>query len=187
MLTDDTLKKDKTNLLLEFIKDFDIGKAAKRAGVSRADARRTVEASSADIAELLERRTERTRIDSDWVVVKLQEIFESDLGDVLTPSGAVRPVSEWPPVWRKVVSSVRIREVTDPDGETSGRVVDMKTPDVLRALELIGKHVNVNAFRERVEVTTLDDVVQRLRRGRDRLARAKAEGSAGSAGSGEDG
>lgn len=49
-----------------------------------------------------------------------------------------------------------------------------------RALELVGKHVNIGAFKERVEVSGELELVARLQAGRDRWARAKViEANAG--------
>ncbi len=46
----------------------------------------------------------------------------------------------------------------------------MKLLNRLRVLELIGKHVDVSAFRERVSHTVNDDLMERLERARRRVA-----------------
>lgn len=163
------------NILLEYIKDFNIEKAAKRAGMSRRKAKEIIENSGREIARLIEERTVRTEIDADWVLIQLKEAFMADLSDVLYPDGTVRPVQEWPPVWRRIASGVKVKETVDKDGTYTGRVVEFKTPDAIRILELIGKHVDISAFSERLEIGTQADLAERLRRGRERLLNARRE------------
>jgi len=162
-------------LLLEYIKDFDIAKAAKRTGVTRNEARRIIEDSPGEIARLIEERTMRTEIDADWVLMQLKDAFMADLLEVLYPDGTVRPVQEWPSTWRRIASGVKVKEQVDKSGNYTGRVIEFKTPDALRILELIGKHVDISAFSERLEIGTQADLAERLRRGRERLVNAQRE------------
>ncbi len=46
----------------------------------------------------------------------------------------------------------------------------MKLLDRLKVLELIGKHVDVSAFRESVSHTVNDDLMERMERARRRVA-----------------
>ncbi len=46
----------------------------------------------------------------------------------------------------------------------------MKLLDRLRVLELIGKHVDVSAFREKVSHSVNDDLLERMERARRRVA-----------------
>ena len=64
----------------------------------------------------------------------------------------MKPVHEWPEIWRTgLVASVET-SIT-PDGT---RVDKLRLSDRIRRIELIGKHVDVRAFVERAEVTGKD-------------------------------
>lgn len=105
---------------------------------------------AARIAELMEARCKRTGIDADYVLRRLVEIDEMDVLDILNENGAVKPIAEWPPVWRSFISGMDVTEISNGDA-TAGLMKKIKWPDKVRNLELIGKHVNVQAWKERVE------------------------------------
>ena len=50
---------------------------------------------------------------------------------------------------------------------------DVKDADKLRALELLGR--NLGMFKDQLEVTMKEDLVERLQRGRERVHKAKEE------------
>jgi len=103
------------------------------------------------IAEAMEKRSERTKIDSDFVLQELAAIWNADICDIIDDLGQFKPVSEWTPIWRKLITAADIQELFDGFGkerEKIGEVVKVRFIDKLKALELVGKHVNVNAFQE---------------------------------------
>ena len=53
---------------------------------------------------------------------------------------------------------------------------DVKDADKLRALELLGR--NLGMFKDQLEVTMKEDLVERLQRGRERVNKAKEESEA---------
>ncbi len=55
-------------------------------------------------------------------------------------------------------------------GEGGGWIRKIRFLDRLRVLELIGKHVNVSAFRENVAHGVSDDLMERMERARRRVA-----------------
>ena len=70
---------------------------------------------------------------------------EADLADLFDGSNLLKPVDEWPPIWRQgLVTGVNVNHV---DG------FKLKLSDRIRRIELIGKHVDVNAFAERRELS----------------------------------
>lgn len=92
------------------------------------------------------KRAARTEIDADWVLRRLGDEAIADIGDILDEGGAIRPVSEWPLIWRQgLVSDLDIREEMI-EGQSVGRVVKVKVSDRIKRVELIGKHVSVGAF-----------------------------------------
>lgn len=115
-------------------------------------------------------RSEETKIDAAWVLKRLAVEAEADMADIYFENGALKPVHEWPKIWRQgLVAGVEHVEVKDAEGNATGDVVvKIKISDRVRRLELIGKHVNVQAFQENVAVSGVEALA-------DRIARAKAK------------
>lgn len=153
----------------EYLIDLNATQAAVRAGYSPANADsigyqllRKTPVSNA-ISAAIKARSERTRVDADWVLMRLVAEVEADLADLFDPdSGEVLPVSDWPPVWRSgLVAGLTV------SGSTSRSYVSkLGLSDRLRRLELIGRHVGVRAFESRLGESGLDRLGERL----DRLA-----------------
>lgn len=146
----------------EYMVDLNASAAARRAGYSV----RTAEWQgpqllgkahvSAVIAERQAERCKRTQIDADWVLRRLAGEAEADLADLYDDGGNLIPMREWPMVFRRglVVGFETVHEITG-SGETASRLLvrKIKLQDRTKTVELIGKHVGVQAFRERMEHT----------------------------------
>lgn len=140
----------------EYLIDLNATQAAIRAGYSERTAYRTgadclkKPQIAAAISEAQAARAKRTEINADWVLRRLAEEVEADLADLIGDDGTVKPVSSWPKVWRTgLVSGVDVHE-ENADGAKIGQIVKLKLSERIKRLELIGKHVNVQAFREQV-------------------------------------
>lgn len=143
----------------EYLKDLNATQAAIRAGYSKKTAQQigTENLSKPVIAEAIAdaqgQRSERTKIDADWVLTRLASEATADLGDLYAEDGGFKPISEWPLIWRQgLVSGLDVDEEFK-DGVKRGQVTKVKLSDRIRRLELIGKHVDVQAFAERHEHT----------------------------------
>lgn len=88
-------------------------------------------------------------IDALFVLRRLVEVHQMDIGDILDDNDHVLPVKQWPAVWRRCISAF---EVDDGGKLTIGQLTKIKWPDVLQTLDRIGKHVHVNAFKEVQEI-----------------------------------
>ncbi|WP_313488619.1 terminase small subunit [Pseudescherichia sp.] len=135
------------------------------------------------IAELMEERNKRLRVSADYVLQRLVEIDQMDVLDILQDDGGMKPIAEWPKVWRTSLSAMDIATIKTTqaslqkeNGEADLSVEDVehilkkvKWPDKVKNLELIGKHVDVNAFKERVEVSGTVTIADRMARARDRV------------------
>lgn len=137
----------------EYLIDLNATQAAIRAGYSERTANEqgsrllaNVSVSEA-IAEAQAKREERTQIDADYVLKRLVEIDQMDVLDIMDDQMKIRPVNEWPKVWRQYVTNLENLELSD--GE--GCFKKIKWPDKVKNLELIGKHVSVGAFKDKVE------------------------------------
>ena len=156
----------------EYIKDFNGTQAAARAGYSE---RTSNEQSSrllakaniqARIAELQSERSERVQIDADYVLRRLHEIDQLDVADILTDAGDFLPIKQWPKAWRISLSAIDIQLISSGDAEAITKKV--KWPDKIRNLELLGKHIGVNAFAEK-QVAQSDDLASSISKLIDKL------------------
>lgn len=146
----------------EYLLDLNATQAAIRAGYSKKTAAKigSENLRKPDITnciqELKNKRSERTKIDADYVLQRHREIDELDILDVVKPDlSGFRSLNEWPKSWRTSISALDISELFDyEDGkkELSGLIKKIKWPDKVRNLELLGKHVDVQAYNEKVEV-----------------------------------
>jgi len=101
------------------------------------------------IAEAQAKREERTKIDADYVLKRLVEIDQMDVLDIMDENLNMKPLKEWPKIWRQYINNVESIELSD--GE--GWLKKIKWPDKVKNLELIGKHVSVGAFKDKIEHT----------------------------------
>lgn len=108
----------------------------------------------AEIEKRKAERSKRTNIDADWVLRRLAQEAEADIADLYDEKGALKPIREWPLIWRQgLVAGVDVTtEYQTIDGErvASGAVAKIKVSDRVRRLELIGKHISVMAFRDQL-------------------------------------
>lgn len=166
-----TLTAKQQRFVEEYMIDASASGAAARAGYSARSAGRIgyelLEKThiAAAIREKQAERSESTRINAAWVLSRLAQEAEADLSDLYAEDGSLKPVREWPKIWRQgLVQGVE----TDEDPEGGGRIRKVKLSDRVKRLELIGKHIGVKAFEERVDVTVHDALADRLRKARER-------------------
>jgi phage terminase small subunit len=111
-------------------------------------------------------RSEETKIDAAWVLTRLAEEATADVGDLYHADGHLKPIHEWPKIWRQgLVAGIDVEEI-QVEGVKMGEIKKIRLSDRIKRLELIGKHVKVNAFQEVVQHKGLEGLA-------DRLARAK--------------
>ncbi|WWT39843.1 hypothetical protein [Microcystis phage Mwe-JY25] len=125
------------------------------------------------IAKEMEERARRTRIDADALLTRLAEEADADVADIFEDDGRLKPVHEWPKVWRKgLVAGIEVEQLyegTGKDRVAVGTLAKIRLSDRTKRLELIGRHVGVQAFRDKVS----HDVEQPLK---DLLAELKGRG-----------
>lgn len=164
--------------VVEYLVDLNATQAAIRAGYAAKGAKdqayqlmqRPVIAAA--IKEAMEARNQRTQVDADYVLNRLTEIDQMDLLDILDDDMSIKPLSKWPKVWRQSLSGFDIAEMFEGVGKERdliGLMKKIKWPDKVKNLELLGKHVNVNAFREQVAVDVTLTLSQRMAKARERI------------------
>lgn len=125
------------------------------------------------IAELMTERNRRLRVSADYVLQRLVEIDQMDVLDILDDEGGLKPISQWPKVWRTSLSAMDINRIRmagkDGEDDIESTLQKVKWPDKVKNLELIGKHVDVMAFKERVEVSGTVTIAERMAKARSRV------------------
>ncbi len=168
----DNLTPLQARFVEEYLIDLNATQAAKRAGskaknltVAGAEflANPNIQA-AIDQAKL--ERSKETKIDAAWVLTRLAEEATADVGDLYHADGHLKPIHEWPKIWRQgLVAGIDVEEI-QVEGVKMGEIKKIRLSDRIKRLELIGKHVKVNAFQEVVQHKGLEGLA-------DRLARAK--------------
>ena len=139
----------------EYLIDLNATQAAIRAGYSEKTAKEigsenlTKPNIAKAIQEAQSKRTEEAKIDSAYVLKRLVEIDQMDVLDIMDDDGNVKPLRDWPKIWRQYISNIETISVDD--GE--GWLKKIKWPDKVKNLELLGKHVSVGAFKDKIEHT----------------------------------
>ena len=77
------------------------------------------------IAELMEERNKRMRVSADYVLMCLVEIDQMDVLDILNDDGGMKPIAEWPKVWRTSLSAMDIATIktTQASLQSGGTIV----------------------------------------------------------------
>jgi len=156
----------------EYLADLNASAAARRAGFSKKTAGRQAIALLtkphvlARIQQLQAERNGRVQVDADWVLRRLVEELTADVNDILNADGSVKPIADWPKIWRTgLVSGIRINELYEFDrtGKQGviGHLKDLQFSDRIKRIELLGRHIAIGAFRDRVAVST-DDPLKKL-------------------------
>ena len=90
--------------------------------------------------------TKKTKIDSDWVLRQAVELHQRCMQEI-----------------RPVLNPKTRKQLHDDDGNA---LFSFNAAAANRALELIGKHVEIGAFKDRVEVSSEMSLVERINQGR---------------------
>lgn len=139
----------------EFIVDLNATQAAIRAGYSEKSSRNQGARMMANddildrIAELKAERNEQVGVDAAYVLRRLTEIDQMDVLDILLANGELKPIKDWPKVWRTTLSGMDVVEMASAD--SAALLKKIKWPDKVKNLELLGKHVTVQAFKENIK------------------------------------
>ncbi len=138
----------------EYLIDLNATKAAGRARYSEKTARQigSENLSKPAIQEAISRakrdRSEATKIDAEYVLQGAVELFERCMQHV-----------------RPAKNPKTGKPLFDDDGNA---LYVFNSGGAARALELVGKHVDIGAFKDRLEISGGVSLVERLQAGRDR-------------------
>lgn len=96
----------------------------------------------------MEKAEKDFKIDAGYVLRRFKEIDDLDILDIMEDDlSAFKPISEWPKVWRTSISGIDVKKIIQGKDEPIEMIIEkIKWPDKLKNLELLGKHISVNAF-----------------------------------------
>ncbi len=145
----------------EYLIDLNATQAAIRAGYSPRTARAIAceNLAKPDIQEAIalakQARAEATKIDSEWVLRQAVALYQRCMQEI---KPALHPKTR--------------RQLKDDAGN---KLFTFNAAASNRALELIGKHVDIGAFKDSLGVSGEISLVERLQKGRDRVRMMRAE------------
>lgn len=166
----------------EYLIDLNATQAAIRAGYSAKTAneqasRLLTNVSVRSAVEAAQKaRAEKTGIDAEWVLRRLHDDATADLADLYDESGNLKAIHDWPKVWRTGlvagIETAQERDGSDAEGNpVYATVRKVKLSDRVRMVELIGKHVDVAAFKEQISMSGDLSFGERLKRAEERVGK----------------
>lgn len=154
----------------EYLKDLNGTQAAIRAGYSEKTAGTIAEQNlrkleiAAAVEAAREKRSQKAGVDAAWLLERLAAEATADAADLYDEAGNLKPVKDWPLIWRQgLVQGIEVEQIGD-----VGNVRKIKLDSRVKRLELIGKHIGVKAFSDIVEHKGLDGLAARLARASER-------------------
>jgi len=130
--------------------EFNGAKAARMAGFSEKTAKviaselLTKPNVALAVLKAIDKREKEVETSAQWVLDRLHKQSVADLSDIYNELGGIKPMHEWPLVWRQglVVGIETKQEFTyDEDGKVpDGYIIKVKISERIKRDELIGKH-----------------------------------------------
>lgn len=159
----------------EYLVDMDVRRASEAVGAAVNTGRAWLKLPAVNdaIARGMMVKARRNCASADYVMDKLMAILETSLDDFLVIPEFGIPyydLSKATPAQRAVIESIEITTKSGTYGDHNVQQVvrtKLTMPSKLKAIELLGKHVDVQAFRERVDVT-MHSTEEKLLAGRKR-------------------
>lgn len=158
-----------------FLQGMNKKEALQKAGYKYSAERPTAVFNIPEVKAELERRmkemVDRANISEDWIVDKLVTIINAEVGEVVKVVDGKLTVdySLLSDNTRKAISDISVEEYKS--GRGAGAVpvtkVKVKMDDRLRALELLMRYKGM--FKDRVEVSVEEGVLERLQKARNRV------------------
>lgn len=102
---------------------------------------------------------EKFDIDAQWLLGELKGVRDMDVLDIMESDlKSFKPLDKWPSIWRREISGIDLMTLSNNDENIESIIKKIKWPDKTKNRELIGKHINVQAFSENLNVRGGSDV-----------------------------
>jgi len=102
-----------------------------------------------EIAKLKRERSERTKVDADFLLKELAVMLSADIRDLYDEDGKFKAIKDLPSGIAKLISSVDVIE----DAEGKNKIKRVRLTEKLKVIEQIGKHIDVQAFSEKKDIS----------------------------------
>ena len=109
------------------------------------------------IQELVKEREERTKVTQDMVVQELAKIAFFNIKDIYDEKGKLKQVNDMNDNTTKAISSIKVKQNSKtttkdmPIEHIPEQMIEVKTNDKVKALELLGRHLGI--FKDKIEVS----------------------------------
>jgi phage terminase small subunit len=155
------LTKKQEFFVAEYMTDFNATRAAIAAGYSEKGAEQTASQLlrnpkvAEEIAKLSEKRLKKLDLSAEMIVAELKKLAFYDPIHLFEDDGSVKRIKDIPEAMRKALTSFEVAEIFD--GETGeqkhaiGLLKKIKVSDRIRALELLGRYKEIQAWSEKHE------------------------------------
>lgn len=162
-----------------FMKGFSKKKALLEAGYSLTTATTRANdifgdpAVQTEIGRRQKLATHRADIDLDWIIERLKDIADANIGDMLniySDGSASLNFNKLTPQLARALSKFAVSEKKSGRGKDAGSIVETKVGfvDKLKALELLIRHLGLSREKQAIEVSGEVSLVEQLHRGRSR-------------------
>ena len=169
----------------EYLIDLNATQAAIRAGYSKntAEAQSSRLLANVNIKKAVDaakiERAEATKITAELVLTRLGEMMNADPCDIIDQvNGCYKSIFDWPLVWRRMLSAADVQELFSGKGEEKekiGEIIKYKFIDKMKLFDLIGKHVDVQAFSINMNITDDTNISDRITKSRNRIKHNETE------------
>lgn len=158
------MKLDFTNLnptqcvfVYEFLKDHNGTRSAIAAGYSKNSARKTANRLirhnkhiRAILADVMQYRVDKLEINPTWVLEELETLYDANIDDFVKIDEKGEPYYDFSKVTREQLSKIDKLEISP---TKFGTKISVSMGNKLKILETMGKHTDVEAFKDKVEHT----------------------------------
>jgi phage terminase small subunit len=163
MTLDDFGLSDRQKIFVaEYLKDFSPTNALIRAGYSKQSANGYQNKYvnhpkvKAAINFMVNERMERAIIEGDNILLEINRLALVDPRKAFDKYCSLLPVHQWPDEVAACISSIKVTELKDKEGNVYGELKEVKFWDKVKALDLAMKHLGLNAPKK-VELSTTKD------------------------------
>ena len=115
---------------------------------------------------------DKAQIDSNWIVDRLKNIADANIGDMIVFDGKGNPSIDYSLMsdeMRKSIGEFSSETYTEGRGKDRKPFtrIKIKQADKLRALEMLGKYLGM--FQDQVNIKVEEDIISKLQAGRERV------------------
>ncbi|WP_347989746.1 terminase small subunit [Methylomonas sp. AM2-LC] len=165
------LSKKQQLFIDEYLIDLNATQAAIRAGycVKRASDRGYQLCLSplvqAQIAEKMAKRAQQLALDQNRVVLEIARLAFNDPRRAFAANGALLAIQDWPDEVAAAISSIKVHEIKDSEGNVIGECKEIKFWDKGKQLELAARHLGM--LKDKLELST--PVSELIKAARERI------------------